>query len=71
MTIEWTDEGAVAVSKTDMQMAELCDIMASSMEEDGVEASCEGAILVMRDAKQYAGASKDDLYESFSAVCGE
>jgi hypothetical protein len=71
MTIEWTDEGPVAVTKTDMQMAELCDIMASSMEEDGVEASCEGAILMMRDPNQYAGATKDELYESFSAVCAE
>ena len=69
MTIEWTDNGPVAVTKTDLQMAELCETMASSMDEEGVEASCDGSVLVMKDANQYAGASKDDLYESFSAVC--
>lgn len=69
MIIEWTDNGPVAVTKTDLQMAELCETMASSMDEEGVEASCDGSVLVMKDANQYAGASKDDLYESFSAVC--
>lgn len=69
MTIEWTDNGPVAVTKTDLQMAELCETMASSMDEEGVEASCDGSVLVMKDANQYADASRDELYESFSAMC--
>ena len=71
MTIEWTDNGPVAISKTDMQMADLCDLMISSMEEEDVEVSCEGSVLVMKDANEFAGATRDELYESFSAMCTE
>lgn len=71
MVIEWTDNGAVMVTKTDMQMADLCDLMVTSMNEDGVEASCEGAVLVMRDSNELVGATKDELYEDFSAMCSE
>jgi len=71
MVIEWTDKGAVMVTRTDMQMADLCDMMASSMDEEGVEASCDGSVLVMRDSNELADATKDDLYEDFSAMCTE
>ena len=71
MVIEWTDKGAVMVTRTDMQMADLCDMMASSMDEVGVEASCVGSVLVMRDSNELADATKDDLYEDFSAMCTE
>ena len=69
MTIEWTDKGAVMVTKTDMQMAELCETMAPSMNEDGVEASCDGSVLVMKDSNELAGATRDEMYEEFSAMC--
>ena len=65
MTIEWTDKGAVMVTKTDMQMAELCETMAPSMNEDGVEASCDGSVLVMKDSNELAGATRDEMYEEF------
>lgn len=69
MVVEWTDKGPVVVTKTDMQMADLCDMMASSMDEEGVEVSCDGSVLVMKDANEFADASRDELYESFSAMC--
>ena len=71
-TIEWVGNKPVVHAKVDMGDAETCEMMlefALMDAEDASEASCEGKFLVIKDETEYAGYTRDQLYEEVMEGC--
>ena len=71
-TIEWVGGKPILNAKVDMEDAETCEMMLGLMamdEENESELSCDGKFLVLRDETEFAGYTRDQLYEEIMEGC--
>lgn len=68
----WEDDEVKAVTQTDMGDAATCAAVLEAMvaESEETNYSCDGAVLSIEDADSYAEYTRDDLFTTAQAMCG-